>query len=67
MAFATFLLNFAGSLARFFTVIVEASDDKAYVFQAGLAIALTTTFMIQFAVFRGNDKQKKLEKMNDMK
>ena len=32
MAFATFFLNWAGSLARFFTVMVEANDDMAFVF-----------------------------------
>lgn len=33
MSLATYSLNWAGSLARSFTVFVEAKDDVAYVFQ----------------------------------
>ena len=46
MAFVTFLLNWLGSLARCYTVLVEADSDWAFVAQAVVAIALTTLIMI---------------------
>ena len=53
MALATFALNWAGCLARAFTVFVE-SDNLAFWFQQFVAICLTTTIMIQLYIYRDN-------------
>jgi len=61
MAFATFFLNWIGSFARFYTVLVEADKDGAFVTQAAVAIGLTTTIMIQFFIFRKNTQRRLVE------
>ena len=53
MSFATFFLNWAGSIARCITLLVEA-EDWAYRAQGLIAVALTTTFMIQFIIYRNS-------------
>ena len=53
MAKATFALNWLGAIARGFTVFVE-SDKLAFWFQQAVAIALTSTYMVQFFIYRKN-------------
>ena len=55
------MLNWIGSLARAYTIMVEESDDIAFKIQAILAVSLTTTLMAQFFIY-----QKKTEYENSI-
>ena len=59
MAFATFFLNWLGSLARLFTVMVEAADDNAFVASFLIAVCLTSTIMLQFACYYKKDQMRR--------
>ena len=50
MAFATFMLNFLGSIARLGTVLVE-SDDFMFKLQYIVGFILNTMIIIQFALY----------------
>ena len=56
MAQATFTLNWLGSIARAYTVFVE-SDNLAFWFQQFVAITLTSTYMVQFFIYKENTKK----------
>jgi hypothetical protein len=58
LAHVTFILNWLGALARAFTVFVE-SDSLSFWFYQIVAITLTSTFMIQFYIYR--EKTKKVQ------
>ena len=52
MAFSTFFVSWLGALARFYTVLVEASDDAIYVLNAISSVICTSLFMVQFVIYR---------------
>ena len=56
MAFATFLLNFLGSIARLGTVLVE-SDDFMFRLQYIVGFFLNTMIIIQFALYWNTAKK----------
>jgi hypothetical protein len=56
MAFATFALNFLGSIARLGTVLVE-SDDFMFRLQYIVGCALNTMIIIQFALYWNTAKK----------
>jgi hypothetical protein len=56
LAFITFFLNFAGGLARLFTVMVETSDFM-YQLQYILGTVLSAILVVQFALYWNTGKK----------
>lgn len=46
LAFATFLISWIGSLMRFYTILVEASDDKIYILNGLSSVIMCSLFML---------------------
>lgn len=52
-----------GNIGRFYTVIVEASDDWVYVSNSLMSMGLNVLIILQFVAFRENDKLKERERI----
>lgn len=63
LAFSTFFVAWIGVIARFFTVMVEASNDWVYLTNSIVGVVLNSLFVLQFAIYRNNIPDKEREEI----
>ena len=52
-----------GNIGRFYTVLVEASDDWVYVSNSLMSMGLNIIIILQFIIYHDNNKAKERERI----